>query len=51
MLEGDDFVVSESVGFGNDGYKVDFGVKPAHELYVDLLETMEHHSHTKKHMT
>jgi hypothetical protein len=31
-------LVCHSVGFGNDGNQIDLGVKPAHELDVNLFQ-------------
>lgn len=38
-LELSNFFVSERVGFGDDGYQVDFCVQLTHELDVNRLET------------
>lgn len=38
LLESHDFVIGESVSLGNDGNKVDLGVKPAHNFDVKRLE-------------
>jgi len=38
LLELGDLLISQSVGLGNDGNKVDFGVQSAHKLNVQLLK-------------
>lgn len=40
LLKGNNLVVSESVGFGDDGYQVDFSMQSTHKFNVDLLETV-----------
>ena len=37
-LEGDDLLVCECVGLGNDGDQVDLGVQSAHDLNIERLE-------------
>jgi hypothetical protein len=39
-LEIRDFFVCHCVGLGDNGYQVDFSVKPTHELNVDLLQAI-----------
>ena len=38
MLEGDNLLVCECIGLGNDGDQVDLGVQPTHDLDVERLE-------------
>ena len=40
-LEFGDFFVRESIRLGNHRDQIDFGVKPAHELNVNLLQAVE----------
>ena len=44
QLEVRDFLLSHSVGFGNDWYQVDFSMESAHELDIDLLQTNDDQS-------
>ena len=40
LLEVGNFLVGECVSLGNDWDKVDFGMKSAHDLYIQRLERM-----------
>ncbi len=33
-----DFIIGQSIRLGDDGYKVDFGVKPTHKLNIEGLQ-------------
>lgn len=40
FFEEHNFLISEGIGFGDDGYQVDLGMKTAHDLNVERLESM-----------
>ena len=37
-----DFVIGQSIRLGDDGDKVDFGMKPAHKLNIERLQPIGH---------
>ncbi len=41
-------IVRESIGFGNDGNKVNFGVKPTHELNIKRFQPEQRLSDQKE---
>jgi len=40
LLETDDLLVGQGVGLGNDRDQINLGVQAAHELDIDLLESV-----------
>ena len=41
-LELRNFLLGHCISFGNHRYQIDFGMKPAHELNIELLQTIQY---------